>query len=368
MREKTDVVVIGGGPAGLAASIALRRKGLRVNVADGAAPPIDKPCGEGLLPDALAALDQLGVAVPTSDGHRLSGIRFVGRESQVAAPFPGGIGLGIRRKVLHQHLIDAAEACGVELLWRSPVSAICEHGAIVAGQLLAANWVIGADGIRSRVRGWCGLTPRAGTSARYAFRQHFRMKPWSDFMEVHWGKNAQAYVTPVAGDEVCVVLVSRQEQIRSTHLAVECPELGHRLGRASVASVERGAVTVGCQLDRVYRGRVALVGDASGSVDAITGEGLSLSFHQAVALAEAISEQNLSSYQAVHRRLARKPALMSRAMLTLDGNDWLRDRVMRALAGDPHLFERLLAFHVGAASSPRISSVGAQLFWRLALA
>src|ERR1022692_2180287 len=59
--QPTDLFVIGGGPAGLAAAIAARLKGLNVTLADGARPPIDKACGEGLMPDGLAALRSLGV-------------------------------------------------------------------------------------------------------------------------------------------------------------------------------------------------------------------------------------------------------------------------------------------------------------------
>ena len=57
-----DVFIVGGGPAGLATAIAARRRGLSVVVADGAVFPIDKPCGEGLMPDGVAALHQLGRA------------------------------------------------------------------------------------------------------------------------------------------------------------------------------------------------------------------------------------------------------------------------------------------------------------------
>ena len=51
MVKSTDIFVIGGGPAGLATAIAARQRGFDVVVADGAQPPIDKPCGEGLMPD-----------------------------------------------------------------------------------------------------------------------------------------------------------------------------------------------------------------------------------------------------------------------------------------------------------------------------
>ena len=77
MVEETDVFVIGGGPAGLAAAIAACRKGFRVTVADGAEPPIDKACGEGLLPDTATALRELGVDIRGSDGFALRGIRGI---------------------------------------------------------------------------------------------------------------------------------------------------------------------------------------------------------------------------------------------------------------------------------------------------
>ena len=73
----TDVFIIGGGPAGLAAAIAACQRGLEVTVADGARPPIDKPCGEGLLPEAYAALSKLGITIPTEDSHPFRGIKFV---------------------------------------------------------------------------------------------------------------------------------------------------------------------------------------------------------------------------------------------------------------------------------------------------
>ena len=64
--SETDVFVVGGGPAGLAAAIAARQRGFEVVVADSAQPPIDKACGEGLMPDGVAALARLGVAATSA--------------------------------------------------------------------------------------------------------------------------------------------------------------------------------------------------------------------------------------------------------------------------------------------------------------
>jgi len=63
--RQSDVFIVGGGPAGLAAAIALRARGFGVTVADPALPPIDKACGEGLMPNALRTFERLGVSLPS---------------------------------------------------------------------------------------------------------------------------------------------------------------------------------------------------------------------------------------------------------------------------------------------------------------
>src|SRR5271154_1335305 len=169
MGHDTDVFIAGGGPAGLAAAIAARTRGFRVIVADGAKPPITKACGEGLLPDALEALRDLGVELRESDGSALRGIRFEDERSSVSALFPGGQGLGVRREILHQRMMERAEDCGVSFLWNTPVAALFEEGVMAGGNKIRARWVIGADGGQSRVRRWCGLESLLQQRRRFAF-------------------------------------------------------------------------------------------------------------------------------------------------------------------------------------------------------
>ena len=368
MSKNTDVFVIGGGPAGLAAAIAARQRGFEVTIADGARPPVDKACGEGLMPDTLSALRDLGISLSASDGFALHGVRFWEHGTSAEADFPEEHGLGVRRVVLHQVLLENAQSMGVRFLWETPVVGIRSDEVLTAGGTIRARWIVGADGISSRVRQWCGLNDQSHGGRRYASRRHYRVAPWSRHVEVHWGEGEQAYVTPVGEESVCVVLVSRRPGARLSSLQEKFPELARRLDRATCIGAERGAVTVTRELKRVHRGAIALVGDASGSVDAITGDGLNLGFRQAQALGAAMQAGDLGAYQQAHRRLARRPTLMGRLLLLLDSQPKLRHRAMRTLAAHPELFARLLAVHVGATSPRDLAETGALFGWRFVAA
>ena len=364
-RLKTDVFVVGGGPAGLATAIAARQRGMSVTVADGGAPPIDKACGEGLLPETLSVLAELGVEIPPVTGFPIRGVRFLQRNVEVSAEFPGGTGLGIRRTVLHARMIVRAEQCGVQLLWRTPVAGISTSGVHVPGAFLPARWIIGADGSGSRVRRWSGLDFAIRQKRRFAARRHYRMAPWSEYAEIYWGRSAQTYVTPVSENEVCVVVLAEQaEGTEFEPFLKECPELASRLAGAEVCNRERRAVTLMHSLAAVHSGNVGLVGDASGGVDAITGEGMRLAFRQAQILASAMDQENLEVYGQAHRALARKPMFIGDILLMHGRNERLRARSLRMLAGKPQLFTRLLALHSGDAAWEDVLSTGAQFGWR----
>ena len=365
LTPSTDVFVIGGGPAGLAAAIAARRRGFAVTVADRSQPPIDKACGEGIMPDGVAAAHAIGISLEGAGGRPFRGIRFCEGDLAVEAPFPQGVGFGIRRTALHELMVERAAQAGVRLLWGTSVSGLEPAGVRVAGQLFRARWIVGADGVNSAVRRWAGLDASVHHSRRYGFRRHYRITPWSDFMEIHWGPKCQIYVTPIAKDEICVALVSHDPHLRLEFAMSAFPEIASRLSGAEQTSMERGATSSTRKLRKVYRDHVALLGDASGAVDCITGEGLCLSFRQATALADCFKDGNLRRYQQKHRALARRPAFTARLMLALDWNIPLRQRVMRAFGSDPDLFRRMLAMHVGELSTMELAIGGLSMGCRL---
>ncbi len=363
MTDRTDVFIAGGGPAGLAAAIATRKKGFDVVVADGASAPIEKACGEGLMPDTIGALRQLGVEIEQQDGFPFSGIRFLDGLVNVDARFPHGTGVGVRRTKLHAKLIRAAEDVGVKLLWSTPVTGICPEGVRAGGRFFKSRWIIGADGFSSLVAMWSGLDATVRSSRRFARQCHFHVAPWSEFVEIYWGRESQAYITPVGNSEVCAVVMCRDPHVRMENLLQEHPLLSAHLSGAEISTTEKGAVTAMHKLQRVTRGNVVLIGDASGGVDAITGEGLRLSFEQAFVLADALQANDLGIYENKHRQLARRPEWMGRLMLALDGRPRIRRRTMCAFSKSPELFADLLATHVGQSSPRRLGAAGALFSW-----
>jgi flavin-dependent dehydrogenase len=364
-----DVLIAGGGPAGLAAAIALRQRGADVLVVDGQQPPIDKACGEGLMPDSLQARARLGVELDARHGAEFAGILFADEGAQVSAVFPHGLGrgmgLGVRRTALHQGLLERATALGVRTAWKTPV--ILDGQTVrVGGMAYNYRWLIGADGQTSRIRSWAGLEKASIRSRRFGFREHFRITPWSSFVEIHWSALGQAYVTPTGADEICVSAMTREPGVRLEQIVASLPSLRDKLAGAAATSRERGAVTLTRSLHRVTRGNIALIGDASGSVDSITGEGLALGFRQAMLLAESLETGSLDWYEARHSSTLRLPQRMAAAMLLLDRFPALRWRAIPALAARPELFRSLLAVHVGEQPLERfVLRHGAELGWSL---
>ena len=344
---QTDVFIAGGGPAGLSAAIAARLQGLQVLVADSSTPPIDKACGEGLMPDSLEALGVLGISLDAVETGVFRGIRFVGGSGATEARFPQGTGRGIRRTLLHQILIDRAESVGVQFSWGSRVKAGRER-VTLNDRPVEYRWLIGADGNNSQVRRFAGLEVGRASQQRVGLRRHFRVRPWSEFVEIYWGETCQAYVTPIGPEEVCVAVISRNKPASFENALTEFTPLLHELRTAEVCTSVRGALTLTRRFPAVTKENVALIGEASGSADAITGEGLAVCFRQAVALGRALSAQTLQIYEAEHRKIMALPQFMGRAMLLMDKSPVVRTRTLSALTNRPEVFQQMLSIHVGA--------------------
>lgn len=353
MTAEVDLVVVGGGPAGLAVALAARRRGLSATVLERRQPPIDAACGEGLLPDGVARLAELGVEPPRAASAPFAGLRFVDGELAAEGLFPGAPGVGIRRTALHAAMVGRAEAVGVDLRWGVKVIGLTADGVETADGVVRARIQVGADGRHSAVRSWADLERTRPPRHRFGIRRHFRLEPWSDRVEVHWTDGAEAYVTPVGAEEVGVALLWDGAPSSFDALLGRFPELAERLAGSPASSRDRGAGPFGVRASAVIAPGLALVGDATGSLDPISGEGLSLAFSDALALADAVAAGDLGRYAASWRLSRRWPRRMTGLLLLLARSPRLRRRVLASMAGQPGLLSRFLALRL-AEPGPRV--------------
>lgn len=305
MTYDTDLLIVGGGPGGLATALHARNHGLSVVVAEPREDPIDKACGEGLMPGGLAELMSLGV---DPAGIPLRGIAYVSDHRRAQARFRNGPGRGVRRTTLHAALAARAKEQDTEWI-RARVTTVQqdEHGVTAAG--VRAKWLVAADGLHSTVRRAVGIAATPGTPRRYGVRWHYRVPAWSEFVEVHWSRWGEAYVTPVEPDLVGVAILSRSKPELAWF-----PWLARHLHGASRGQA-RGCGPMRQVVSRRVAGRVLLVGDAAGYEDALTGEGVSLAVKQAGAAVRAIVDDAPSSYEAAWHQVTRDYRLLTRALV-----------------------------------------------------
>jgi flavin-dependent dehydrogenase len=301
----TDLLIVGGGPGGLATALHARRQGLSVIVAEQRDGPIDKACGEGLMPGGLAELTALGV---DPAGMPFRGIAYVSETRRAEARFRTGPGRGVRRTTLHAALAARAKEQDTEWI-QTRVTDIQQdaHGVSAAG--IRAKWLVGADGLHSAVRRAVGIKATAGTPRRYGVRKHFTVPAWSEFVEVHWSRRGEAYVTPVEPDLVGVAILSRGQPDLAWF-----PRLARQLAGAGRGQA-RGCGPLRQVVSRRVAGRVLLVGDAAGYEDALTGEGVSLAVKQAGAVVKAIVDDAPASYEASWHRVTRDYRLLTRGLV-----------------------------------------------------
>ncbi|MBO1767717.1 FAD-dependent monooxygenase [Allobranchiibius sp. GilTou38] len=343
MSDRRDLLIAGGGPTGLATALYAARAGLDVTIWEPRAGSIEKACGEGLMPAALAALLDLGV---DPLGHDLTGIRYIAGGSAAQASFAAGSGRGVRRTTLHDALRSAVQAAGVPIEQRA-VKDIRQDDRQVLVDGVPFGHLIAADGLHSGIRRSLGLDRQARGPVRFGLRTHFEMAPWSSFVEVHWSPRCEAYITPVADGVVGVAVLTSERGPYADHLA-QFPQIAERVATVTHDKIS-GAGPLRQRSTARVAGRVLLVGDASGYIDALTGEGIALGMAHAKAAVEAVAAGRSQDYERTWRiaswryqaltagllRATRVGVVRRTIVPAARRAPWLFDAAVNALAGSP---------------------------------
>ena len=335
-----DLLVVGAGPGGLAAAITAARSGMSVAVLEPRPGPIDKACAEGLMPWAVATISGLGVTV---SGMPFHGIRYRTAETVAEARFVDGAGAGVRRTELSTALLDRCADLGIPI-HRTSAGTIEQDATSVRTSGFVGRHLAAADGLHSPIRHQLGLDRPSRRRVRHGLRAHFGVEPWSDLVEVHWGRDSEAYVTPLGPDLIGVAVLSSRRDSFEGHLN-EFPELQARL-RLPAVTRTRGASGLRQGSTARTAGRVFLVGDAAGYIDAITGEGVALAAATGVALADCLAAGRPQDYERSWQRVTRLSRTLTAALTSVAGSPLLRRAVVPTCAAVPPIFRtgvRLLA-------------------------
>ena len=331
-----DLLVAGGGPAGLVTALHAARAGLTVTVIERRRAPIDKACGEGMMPYTVHQLEKLGISLP---GTAFRGITYFDAQRRVDAPFRAGAGMGVRRTALHSTLMDAVNAAGVEVV-NAHVGTVNQDSESVQCGEFRARYLAAADGLHSPIRRSLGLARPSRGARRWGLRRHVHTAPWSDRVEVYWGDSAEAYVTPVAEDCVGIAILTARQGSFESRLA-EFGALRERVN-GHPHGPERAAGPLRQRVSGRRAGRVLLVGDAAGYVDALTGEGLGIAFGGAELLVNCVVADRPGDYDRQWQRMSRRYRLLTAGLLRAVEFGPTRSRVVPTAAALPRGFGKIV--------------------------
>jgi flavin-dependent dehydrogenase len=249
------------------------------------------------------------------------------------------------------------------------VGAITQNQTSVTAAGLTARYLAAADGLHSPIRRQLGLasvagegrpgvrpgvrlgvrlgsgelrlgtreTRRGAGESRRGLRRHFRVSPWSELVEVYWSGLGEAYVTPVAEDLVGVAVLTAARGSFDSHLEA-FPALKRRLAGASEATAVLGAGPLRQRVQARVSGRVLLVGDAAGYVDALTGEGIAVALRTSAELVRCVLEDRPASYEAAWRRVSWECRFLTGSLLWARNRSLLAPRIVPAAALLPGVY------------------------------
>ena len=387
MASRYDIVIVGAGIAGSSSAIALAPEGYRILLLDQALFPRDKPCGEGIMPQGVQILAELGLLpeILAHGGVKVRGMRYWNRQGVLAQadfpPSPSGISFGLvmRRYHLDNLLLErAASFTNVTVRQGFRVTHVVQEDGGVKGvgghavdspnqyDVFHAPLTIGTDGRHSVFHAACGLTKTVLRRKRFGVTGHLQgVEGTGSYVEVLPCPGGEIYVAPCAEGItlVAILLEARAMQFFKGDLAAryagflrDVKGFRERITKSELVPPVAAVGPLGFTIDPCYRPGLLLIGDSAGFLDPITGEGMTLALKSMKAALPLIKEAFAVGCLdvALGQRYARDRFQLiedvfrfTQLLLNLSKYRFIADRAIRHLSHDQRLFQKILGVATG---------------------
>ncbi len=315
METRAGVVIIGAGPAGSTLAALLASRGVHVALVDRDEFPRDKVCGEFLSYDALPILERIGVldALDRAGAPQISRCRVIGRRRDLEFELPAPA-RGASRAMLDTLLYRTAVDAGAHGLSGWTATRLDSSSVTITRgdeeQKIQARVIVGAWGRWGRFDTQLQRRfVRDRTHRHFGFKRHYR-GPQTNTIDLYSFRRGYLGVSPVEGGvtNICgLVHASRlaghkgrwdrfvgtirdeEPQLERMYGSYE-PAQEHFLTSEPVIFRARGAIENG----------VVMIGDASGVIDPLTGNGMAMAIQSALLAAPFVLEGNLDGYRNAH--------------------------------------------------------------------
>ena len=376
--KKYDVMIIGGGPAGLATAIVAGRNGLKTLLVEKRIFPIEKACGEGVMPTGWDHLQKLGIHLHQFEQQYspFAGIRYISHHgTQAQANFREGNGVAVQRTVLSQALFEVVKGLPSVEIQENTQATLMEEEHCFCVQIKKikyyASLIIGADGLHSKLRRQAGLYDKKKSLHRWGIRQHFAIAPWTNLVEVSWKEGIEAYVTPLSEHSIGVAFLwdrGKIEPSREDSTYQSClqhfPELQKRLTAHLALDEPKAIGPLQQKVKSPTKKNLVLIGDAAGYLDALTGEGISLAMEQALLIERVLipalkQEKNLSlalmEYRKAYQKSVQRYYQVTWLLLTLRKFPSIAESVVYVMNKQTDIFQHFLSANMGVVSPWKLS-------------
>ncbi|MEU8896598.1 geranylgeranyl reductase family protein [Nocardia sp. NPDC048505] len=323
LPNRTEVLVVGAGPAGSAAAAWAARAGREVLLLDSAVFPRDKTCGDGLTPRATKELEHLGLGDWVRAHTVNHGLRMTGFGREALLPWPGGsfptYGSAVARTELDDKLRETAVKSGARMLDGAKVIDVTREGDRVTGVTVQTaggthpvecRTLIVADGVRSPIGKKLGRTWHRqyayGTAARAYIKSARSDDQWiTSHLELRDAENnlvpGYGWVFPLGNGEVNIGVGSLATEARPSHIALK-PLLQHYTSQrfqewgfeGELRAVASALLPMGGAVSHVAGRNWVLIGDAAGCVNPLNGEGIDYGLEGGHMLSELLDEPDLT--------------------------------------------------------------------------